>query len=130
LLPYSVLAADALHGIGAAVVSAVFLHWWELFTDKRFLCTEILLPVVFRCYLARHCLVGIHITKFCTYNSKRLRCVIMFESEHAICCSHLRRWRDKRPSNKGDLDSSVTREVGRAVTRGCICFWFRSWCRT
>jgi hypothetical protein len=26
LLPYSVLAADALHGIGAAVVSAVFLH--------------------------------------------------------------------------------------------------------
>jgi hypothetical protein len=31
---------------------------------------------------------------------------------------HLRRWRKQRPSNQGDLDSSVTWEVGRVYYTG------------
>jgi hypothetical protein len=34
----------------------------------------------------------------------------------------LRNWREQRPSNKGDLDSSVTGRMGESLTRGWTCF--------
>jgi hypothetical protein len=55
----------------------------------------------------------------------------MFENEHT-CCSRthhvhtaklLRNWREQRPSNKSDLDSSVMGEVGGLLL---ISFLYRS----
>jgi hypothetical protein len=34
----------------------------------------------------------------------------------------LRNWREQRPNNKDDLDSSVTREVGRVCYTEWTCF--------
>lgn len=38
----------------------------------------------------------------------------------------LRNSEDQRPSNKGDLESTVTAEIGRSITRGLIFFCFHS----
>jgi hypothetical protein len=39
----------------------------------------------------------------------------------------LRNWRKQRPSNKGDLDSSVTSGVGRVYYTGAdLLFFFRT----
>jgi hypothetical protein len=36
----------------------------------------------------------------------------------------LRNWREQRPRNKDDLDSSVTGRFGESITRRWTCFWF------
>jgi hypothetical protein len=49
---------------------------------------------------------------------------VMFENEHTFCSwihrvrMILSSWRERRPSNQGDLDSSVTGEVGRVLHGG------------
>jgi hypothetical protein len=41
----------------------------------------------------------------------------MFTPAHILC-----NWREQRPSNKGDLGSSVTREVAKVCCTGWTCF--------
>jgi hypothetical protein len=66
-----------------------FVARWALVTGKHLLCPEMLLPVGVL-FLIRYILVRIRIAKCFTNSSKRFRCEVMFENEHAFClCSHL-----------------------------------------
>jgi hypothetical protein len=73
--------------------------------------------------LVRYFLVRIRIAECLTNSGKRFRCETVFENEHTFYswidapARHLHNWREQRPSNKGNLDSSVTEEVGRVLHR-------------
>jgi hypothetical protein len=81
------------------------------------------------CCLIWYFLVRISIAKYFTNSSKRFWYEVMFENGHTFCswihhvriCTALRMWFDQRPSNQGDLDSSVTGKVGRETASGLIC---------
>jgi hypothetical protein len=86
------------------------------------------------CCLIRYFLVRIRIAKCFTNSSKRFRYEVMFENEHTFAREYtmfapaqlLRNWSEQRPSNKDDLDSSVTGEVGRVYYTGVdlLLFFF------
>jgi hypothetical protein len=79
---------------------------------EQLLCPEILLPVG---VLSLHSVLPCQVTysqcstKKCSRRNKRSVC------EHTIFAPAqiLRNWCEQRPSNPGDLDSSVTEKVGR-----------------
>jgi hypothetical protein len=87
-------------------------------TNKHFLYPEILLPV--GALLSYTVLVRIRIAKCFTNSRKQFRCEVMFKNEHTMFgpAQLLRTWREQRPSNKGDLNSNVTREIGRVFYTG------------
>jgi hypothetical protein len=130
---YWILAADALLEIGTAVilsVSSLDEHLSQTNTSclPRF-CYQ---SVHWR--ITRYFLVRIRIAKSFTNSSKRFRCKVMFDNEHKICSwiHHVRICTafEQRPSNQGDLDSSVTGEVGRVYYTGVglllVSFLYRS----
>jgi hypothetical protein len=136
LQPYSVVAADALFEIGTAVISAVLslneiLSQTNTFRVPTF-CYQSVYCIV-RCFL-----VGIRIATCFTNSSKRFRCEVMFENVYTrstrdyTTFAHaqlLRNWREQRPSSQGDLDSSVTGEIGRVCYTGVellLKFLYRS----
>jgi hypothetical protein len=93
------------------------------------------------CCIIRYFLARISTAKRFTNNNnnnKRFWCDVMFENEHTfrswiyhIAPVHFwRNWHGQRPSNQGDLDSSVTGEVGRVYFTGVdvllVLFLYRS----
>jgi hypothetical protein len=68
------------------------------------------------CCLIRYFLVRIRFAECFTNSRKQFRFEVMSKSEHTFCSlinQHLRSWHEQRPSNEGELDSSVTGVVGR-----------------
>jgi hypothetical protein len=121
LQPYHVVTAVVMFEIGTVAISAVLSLVTQ--TDTSCVSTFFYQSV---CCLIWYFLVEISIVKFFTNSNERFRYDVMFENEHTFCVwihhIHTRpalcNWREQRPSNQGDLDSSVTGEVGRVLHRG------------
>jgi hypothetical protein len=130
------VAADALPQIGTAVVSAVMSLYEHLSQAYTFCVPKF-------CYQSVHCLIWYFFMRTliskCFINSRKLfRCKVMFKNENTFCswihhfryCTVLAKRLCRRPSNQGDLDLSVTGEVGRAYSMGLdllmIVFLYRS----
>jgi hypothetical protein len=102
-----------------------FVSLWALVTDKHFLRPEC-------CYQTMYCfipyfLVRIRITKCYTNSGKRVRCEVALENKRTFlyrihydrtCTSF-----EQRPSNQGNLHSSVTGEVARVYYTEITRFW-------
>jgi hypothetical protein len=86
------------------------------------------------CRLIRDFLFKTRIASCFTNSSKRFRCEVGQYSRMNTRCARgynilapaqpLRSWREQRPSNHGEIDSSVTGEVGRVYYWRWTCFWF------
>jgi hypothetical protein len=93
-----------------------FVARWALVTNKHFACPEILLPVcvLLLSYSVLPCqdtaLLNASRTAANDFDANNIR-----EWTHVLfaLAQLLRNWREQRPSNEGDLYSSVTGEVGR-----------------
>jgi hypothetical protein len=102
-----------------------FVARWALVTDKHTLCPKFcyqsMYVILFGTSLSGHALRSDvqEWTRFLLVNTP---------------CSHLHRflrsWREQRPSNQGDLNSSVTEDIGRVYYTGVdqilILFFYRS----
>jgi hypothetical protein len=57
-----------------------------------------------------------------TRNFVASRCIVALEYTMFAPAQLLRNWREQRPSNMGDLNSSVRGRLVESVARGWICF--------
>jgi hypothetical protein len=75
--------------------------------------------------LSQYFVIGTRVSKCFTNSNKRLRCEVMFENEQRSAreCNIfapvqlLSNGRERRPSNKRDLESSVTGSLGESLTQ-------------
>jgi hypothetical protein len=127
LQPYPIVVADALLEIGTAVISAVLSLDEHLSQTNTSWVTKFCYQLV-NCRLIQYFLLRISIAKCFTNSNQRFRYEIMFENETRSTRDYtmfapaqvLRNWREQRPSNKGDLDSSIAWEVGKVYYTGGV----------